>query len=249
MFRAIRRPHSFEGVSRRRAPGFGAALLVAASLSAPATASACRSCDGLACVVSAAGARACFYGVGGCVAWGACGDAGGGPQVESDGAMALQLTWIRAGDPAAGPRVARGVGRRAFGGAAIRAFRAVGGDAGDAAPVAAAIAGFGETFDVLLRGDAGDGVRLAWAAEGRGGRVTVREPGAGAVLADERLAENDALVLPVRHAGRDYALVVQPRPLPRLAVRLESGELMRAVRDAVRPGRPRLAISVADATR
>lgn len=247
----IRSTGMCEGVGGARGRALAAALLFAGALAA-SPARACWDCDGYFCVVSAAGARACFGGFGGCVAWGACGG-DSGPLIESDGAMALQLTWIEAGtdagDPAAGPRVARGVGRRAFGAAAVRAFRAANGGGGGAAPVVAAIAGFGAAFDVVLRSEADDGVRLAWAAEGRGGRVTIREPGSDAVIADERLAESDALVVPVRHGGRDYALVVQPRVLPRLSVRLETEDLARASRDAVRPGRTRLAIAVADATR
>lgn len=232
-------------IAARAAAG---ALGVVALAVAPAR--ACWQCDGVACVVSASGTRACFYGVGGCVGWGACGDGSGvGERVDSDGAMALQLTWIEAGGPAAGPRIARGVGRRAFGASAVRAYRAATGGEGGPAPVVAAVAGFGAAFDVALRGEAGDGVALAWAAEGRGGRVTVRALDSGATLADELLSDTDALVVPVRHGGRARALVVQPRVLPRLSVRLESEDLARAARDAVRPGQPRLAIGVTETPR
>lgn len=231
-------------------PGLFLAVASAIALAtfAAAPARACWQCDGVACVVSAGGARACFYGFGGCTAWGACGGADGPPR-ESDGATALQLTWLEAEGPAAGPRVARGVGRRAFGAAAARAYRAATGGEGGQAPAVAAIAGFGESFDVELRGEAGDGVALAWVAEGRGGRVTVRALGSGEALAAESLAETDALVVPVRYGGRAHALVVQPRVLPRLSVRLETEDLARTARDAVRPGRARLAIEVAAAAR
>jgi len=215
---------------------------------APAPARACWQCDGVACVVSATGARACFYGFGGCTAWGACGE-GDGPGRESVGAMALQLTWLETEDPAAGPRLVRGVGRRAFGASATRAHRAATGGEGRPAPVVAAIAGFGEAFDVALRDAAGAGIALAWTAEGRGGRVAVRALDSGAAIVGEALGEADALVVPVRHDGRAFALVIQPRVLPRLSVRLESEDLARAARDAVRPGGTRLAIEVAAAPR
>ncbi len=230
-----------------------AAALCACTLSAPA-ALACWECDGIACLVSAGGARACFYGVGGCVAWGGCGT-GTRPPVESDALMALQLTWLEAppdgaissAGSAAAPRIARGVGRRAFGAAAARAFRASAGGEGPTPAVVAAIVGFGNTFDVALRDPSGAGVTLAWQAAGRGGRIRVRAAESGRPLAEEQLAESDALLVPVRCEGRDYVLLAQPRPLARLAVRLESEELVRTARDAVRPGKPRLAISVSEA--
>jgi hypothetical protein len=206
---------------------------------------ACWQCDGPACVVAEGGARACFYGVHGCTTFGSCAPEAG-PSL--DGGMALQLTWLETGGPAAGPRVLRGAGRRVFGAAAVRVHRAAAGDGAPAATVVAAIAGFGEAFAVSLGGDRGDGVAIEWAAEGRGGRVVVRALRGGApgeTLADERLADSDALLVPALHAGRAYALVVEPRVLPRLSVRLESADLVRTARDAVRPGHERLDLTVA----
>jgi hypothetical protein len=225
-------------------------LVLGLGLLAGAPASACWQCDGLGCVTLEGGARACFYGVHGCTTLGACGE-GGPERFGGDGDMALQLTWIESEDPAAGPRVLRGAGRRVFGTAALRAFRAAAGRPAEDAAVVAAVAGFGEAFEVslvTLGSDAGDGVALAWTAEGRGGHVLVYARSAGAAgerLADERLAENDVLVVPVRHDGRACTLVIQPRVLPRLSVRLETTDLLRAARDAVRPGRTGLAIGVA----
>lgn len=216
---------------------------------APAPARACWQCDGVTCVSGEAGARACFLGFGGCTTTGNCGEGRGpGTRIDAAASTALQLTWIDAGAAASGPRLVRDVGRRAFGPAAVRALRAAGGWPGGDAPVVAAAAGLGDEWEVALRGADGDGVVLAWSADGRGGRVTVRafEAGhAGAVLAQERLGDSDALVVPVRHGGRPHALVVQPRVLPRLSLRLETADLVRSARDAVRGGRARLAIEVA----
>jgi hypothetical protein len=230
-----------------------AAALAAAAL-APRAALACWQCDGIACVPAGSGGRACFLGVGGCVTWGRCGDTPPGGErddaalaVPGDGAMALQMTWLLAERPPESPRVARGVGRRLIGEPAARALRAVAGGATGPAPVVAAVAGFGDAFDVGLRGAAGDGVALAWTAEGRGGRVVLRPLAGGAPVADERLADLDALVVPVRHGGRHCVLVVQPRVLPRLSLRLEREDLARTVRDAVRSGRVRLGVDVAAA--
>lgn len=206
---------------------------------------ACWQCDGIACVVSESGGRACFYGVHGCVTFGSCASESG---PSFDGGMAVQLTWLETGGPAAGPRVLRGAGRRVFGSAAARVHRAAAGEGAPAATVVAAIAAFGDAFAVTLGAESGDGAALEWSAEGRGGHLIVRalrSGAAGAVLADERLADNDALVVPVTHDGREYALVVQPRVLPRLSVKLETADLVRTVRDAVRPGRERLDLAVA----
>ena len=206
---------------------------------------ACWECDGVACVVAEGGARACFYGVHGCTQFGACAQETG-PSL--DGGMALQLTWLDTGGPAAGPRVRRGAGRRVFGASAARAQRAAAGEDSPIATVAAAVAGFGDAFSVTLGAELGDGVAIEWTAEPRAGRVVVRALRGGvpvATLADERLADTDALFVPVVHAGHEYALVLQPRVLPRLSVRLETADLLRAARDAVRPGRDRLDLNVA----
>lgn len=226
-------------------------LVLCLGLFAAPPARACWQCDGIACVGAEGGARACFYGVGGCVTFGSCGDRqGSGERTDAEGAMALQLTWIETGAAPNVARVARGAGRRAFGANALRALRAATGEPVSGARVVAAVAGLGERFEVALRDDAGDGVLVAWTAGVRGGRVTIRPLAGrapGPVVADERLADSDALVVPVRHGGAGCALVVQPRVLPRLSVRLETEDMARTARDAARPGRPRLAIEAGPA--
>lgn len=231
-----------------------AAAALAAAAFVPRPSLACWQCDGVACVPAGSGGRACFLGVGGCVTWGRCGDAPAGgerddaaPAATGEFALALQLTWLLAEPPPAAPRVVRDVGRRLFGEPAGRALRAAAGGPSGPAPVVAAVAGFGEAFDVALRSVSGDGVALAWTAEGRGGRVVLRSLPGGEPVADGRLTDLDALVVPVRHGGRDCVLVVQPRVLPRLSLRLEREDLARTVRDAVRPGRVRLGVDVAAA--
>jgi hypothetical protein len=214
---------------------------------AAGSARACWECDEAACLRTEGGASACFYGVHGCTTFGSCGE-GADDRVDADGTVALQLTWIEAEVPAAGPRVLRGAGRRVFGAGAARAFRTAFERADEPASVAAAVAAFGASFTVALRAGGADGVALAWTAESRGGRVTVRslEHGTtGAPLADERLGESDVLLVPARFGGRACTLVIQPRVLARLAVRLESADLQRAARDAVRAGDVPLGIEVA----
>lgn len=224
----------------------GGLVVALACVGAPAR--ACWECDGFTCVIAESGARACFFGVRGCTTFGACGGGAEGPLFDGGDGAALQLTWIESGDPAAGPRVLRGAGRRVFGAAAVRALRSAGLDERRTASVCGAVAAFGSAFDVELGGANGDGVRLAWTAAGRGGRVTVRARAGGAAaapLAEETLDERDVLLVPVVHEGRACTLVVQPRVLPRLAVRLESGEMQREVRDVARSARAPLDVGVA----
>ena len=156
-----------------------------------------------------------------------------------DGSCAVTLITLLDTDLAtAGPptsRVTRGVGRRLFGRPAARAVRSALAAPALEAQVATAFAALGEAGSAEFRSRTGDGFTLARRSDGRGARFVARALAAGEpgpVLADERLDDNDALVVIVPFEGRSRAVVIQPYWIGRLATRLQTDDLRREVRDA-----------------
>ncbi len=197
----------------------GMAVVWAVALGA-AAAQACMICGtSLDCAMSPAGGRWCISGNAVCVVGGACMTSTLHPiPLEELGLVQMTILEDAAGAGAAPAKRVPGAGEVAVGREAIRIAR------GPRAPFAGDEAivfsgrGYSEGGTALFRSGTGDGFTLSIEADGRGARVRVGAlAGAmpGRVLADERVGENDALVVRIPFEGRTRVLVLAAATLPR----------------------------------
>ena len=232
--------------------GVWALLMVIALFAAGNAWADCWACDSsLRCVSSASGGGWCFMTPQGCTSGGACPAGGAAPTEMPDEARAVTLITLLDTDPPAPAartaNVTRGIGRRLFGRPAARAVRTALDAPALEARVATGFVALGEGGAAEFLSRTGDGFALARRGDGRGARFLVRELVAGApgrVLADERLDDNDALVVMVPFEGRARAVVIQPHWIGRLATRLQTDEWRREVRDAAGHARGREPLAV-----
>lgn len=216
----------------------GSALLLAAI---PEVAAACQACGGeLVCVWSPSGANFCLGNGDACLMAGRCNP---GPFLfPSEVAPTVQLTILESAPgfaPGRGSRLERGVGAVV----GREAGRVAGAIARSDAVVFSGI-GRGDGVTVAFASPIGDGFTLRRESQGRGGRVQVRALLAGrpgATLADERLEEDDALVVRITLGGLPRVLVLQAPTLGRAEAEARQSRLARTLaRESIgRPGDPR----------
>lgn len=227
---------------------FGVVAALAAALACwPAEVRACQTCaPEMWCVETARGALACIGSGDACLMAGRCGLGRGGPYLGDASVIQVSLLEDSPGLGAIGrSRVLRGAGPLALGRRAQRLAReAADGLAGEPEVL---FSGIGTTEDATLafRSRRGDGFTLRRDADGRGAIVTVRNlwaRHAGALLARERLDEDDALAVRVTLDGRPRVLIVQAPTLPHAEAETREREARLALRGAngSRPGRPEL---------
>ena len=138
-------------------------------------------------------------------------------------------------------RVVRGAGPLSVGRQAQQVAREAAGGAASAPEIVFSGVGSGEGATVAFRSRHGDGFTLRRDADGRGARVTIRAVVAGrpgAVLARERLDEQDALAVRVTLEGRTRVVIVQAPTLDRAEGEAREREARLALSGAngARPG-------------
>lgn len=186
----------------------------------------CYSCGGdLSCIDVAAGGRFCVQAPNLCSVVMACAEGHGGPLKDpiDPGIESTSLTVLddaplaTCGAPA---RVLRHAGRGAYGQGVPRAMRGGGAMLGAEPAVVTALLAYGDGGEVAFRSRSGDGFTLERRRDVRAAsrevRVVVREwPGgaSGRVLADERVKDDDLLLVRVRIDGVPRLLVLQAQAL------------------------------------
>jgi hypothetical protein len=210
------------------------ALTVTPWLTAPAQ--ACLQCTvDMWCMESPKGGALCLGAGDWCAMAGKCSGGRGG---SMDGYAMVQLSLLEESAAFAVPletaRVQRGIGPLAVGRHALRAARGARGLRASDADVLFSGVGVLDGTSAVIRSAQGDGFVLRRERDGRGARVTVRElqgDRPGRALAEERLGEQDALVVRVTLDGRPRVLVVQAATLPLAEGREREGRCQRAIEE------------------
>jgi hypothetical protein len=217
---------------------------LAALLAAKDARAFCQGCGSdMFCVEAQSGAFVCIGNGDACFMGGRCRPGGPGPYYGDSFSM-IQLSVLEdaPGLAAIGrARVVHGAGSLSVGRQARQVARdAVGGAASEPEIVFSGV-GTGEGATVAFRSRQGDGFTLRRDADGRGARVTIRavvHGRPGAVLARERLDEQDALAVRVTLEGRTRVVIVQAPTLDRAEGEAREREARLALRGAngARPG-------------
>jgi hypothetical protein len=231
----------------------GMGFLWVAALGAGA-ADACMICGpGMNCAWSPAGGRWCLSGSAVCMMGGACA-AYSMPQLPPEELGVVQVTIVEDASTAGGApaRVVRGAGRVLVGRAAAMVARGGRGFAADDAVVFSA-RGYTEGGTAVFRSPGGDGFTLAREPDGRGAHLRVCALAGslpGRVLADERVGEEDALIVRVPFEGRTRLLVLESATLPRTEAQRRDDDAGRALREwgasRPEPSRPPFELKVLD---
>ena len=167
----------------------------------------------------------------------------------------VQITVVEDG-PGASPtpaRLVRDAGPVAVGRQALRLARGPGAGSGGDEAIVFSARGYAEGGTAVFRSSTGDGFTLTRESEGRGARLRVCALAGGMpgrLLANERVGEEDALVVRVPFEGRTRVLVLQAPTLPRDEALRREGEAGRAIREAgfgrAEPTRPPFELRVLD---
>jgi hypothetical protein len=147
----------------------------------------------------------------------------------------------------------RDAGPVAVGRHALRIARGPGAGSGSDEAIVFSGRGYAEGGTAVFRSPTGDGFTLTRESDGRGARLRVCALAGGMpgrLLANERVGEDDALVVRIPFEGRTRVLVLQAPTLPRDEALRREGEAARAVREAgfgrSEPFRPPFELQVLD---
>lgn len=224
-----------------RRMGWVALALMVVAFTRPAAASCVTCSSEMYCADSPRGAWFCLGDGNACVMAGRCMGSGGGGFL--DGGMSMIQVSLLEDSPGlmtlGVSRRERAVGPVAAGRQATRIARAATGGGVEPAILYSGL-GYGEGVTVAFRSKQGDGFTLRRDADGRGARLTVRSllgGRPGRVLANERVDENDALLVRVTLDGRTRLLVLQAATLPKPEAMDREELVKRELRDAAF-GRP-----------
>jgi len=194
------------------------------------------------CVEAQSGAFVCLGNGDACFMGGRCRPGWPGPYYESYSMIQLSVLEDAPGLAAIGrARVVQGAGPLSVGRQAQQVAREASGGAASEPVIVFSAVGSGEGATVAFRSRQGDGFTLRRDADGRGARVTIRAVVGGrpgAVLARERLDEQDALAVRVTLEGRTRVVIVQAPTLDRAEGEAREREARLALRGAngARPG-------------
>ena len=232
----------------------GMGLVWVAALGAGA-AQACMMCGtDLVCSWSPVGGRWCVSGNAVCVMGGACG-AGGPSKLPLDELGVIQMTILEDA-PGTSPvpaRLVANAGPVAVGRHAIRIARGPRAAFADDGAIVFSGRGYTEGGTAAFQSSTGDGFTLTRESDGRGARLRVCALAGGMpgrLLANERVGEDDALVVRIPFEGRTRVLVLAAPTLPRDEAMRREGEAASAIREAgfarPEPTRPPFELRVLD---